>query len=124
MNNKLLKTGERVVLDEFKSLEEYLAYLRHLKAYQFTREFLPHNNRILEIGSGEGYGTSLLAQTAKNRRLSLPLKNTAQKNAPLSYSTETGFRLKTTVLLGVGNIYYDNKLSVLSIGFYLNQKTT
>ncbi len=87
MNKKLLKTGERVVPDEFKSLEEYLSYLRHLKAYQFSQEFLPHNNIILEIGSGEGYGTNLLSETAE-KIIGLDKDSPAIEHANQKYGSE------------------------------------
>jgi SAM-dependent methyltransferase len=45
------KTGTR---------DEYLLYLRHLFTYEFAAKALPRDSIVLEIGCGEGYGSSLL----------------------------------------------------------------
>ncbi len=56
------KTDERILPEDFRSKEDYLLYLRHLFAYEFARHKASENSLVLEIGSGEGYGTSLLSR--------------------------------------------------------------
>lgn len=54
-------TGERVVPEDVRTLEEHLGYLRHLFAYKEVSSRLNEDDRVLEIGGGEGYGTRMLA---------------------------------------------------------------
>ena len=56
------KTGGRVIPENFKSREEYLIYLRHLFAYELSKDIIAKNSFVLEVGCGEGYGTNLLSQ--------------------------------------------------------------
>lgn len=65
MKNSLEKTGERVVPDEFVSREEYLMYLRHVFAYTFAVENIDIGDHVLEVGSGEGYGTDIISAKAR-----------------------------------------------------------
>jgi SAM-dependent methyltransferase len=59
------KTTERIDPEQwFASREEYLLYLRHEFAYEFARTLIPPGSHVLEVGSGEGYGTAKLAGTA------------------------------------------------------------
>ncbi len=59
------KTGERVIPENFKSREEYLIYLRHKFVYKLVeKKYIPFG-RVLEVGSGEGYGASILAKSEK-----------------------------------------------------------
>lgn len=57
----LQKSGERVFPDQFENLDEYLVFLRHLFAYEYAVKFLDSNEKVLELGCGEGYGTHLLS---------------------------------------------------------------
>ncbi len=59
------KTGERVIPEEFTSTEEYLMYLRHVFAYNYAKSKISSTDSVLEVGSGEGYGTSILSKKAK-----------------------------------------------------------
>lgn len=59
---ELEKTVERIVPKNFKSREEYLLYLRHVFVYEVLESFLAPNDRVLEIGFGEGYGTNMISQ--------------------------------------------------------------
>ncbi len=65
MVTPILKTGERVIPEDFQSKEEYLVYLRHLFAYEFAKEQIPQGSTILEVGCGEGYGANLLSPKVK-----------------------------------------------------------
>jgi len=62
MPQDIKDTGERIIADNLKSKEDYLLYLRHLFAYEYAREIIPKASVILEVGCGEGYGTSLLSK--------------------------------------------------------------
>lgn len=57
---EILNTGERILLE--KETPQMIA--RHFCAYKFAREHVL-NNAVLDIGCGEGYGSSFLAETAK-----------------------------------------------------------
>jgi SAM-dependent methyltransferase len=65
-NRDLNMTGERVVPEDIKTLEEYLGLLRHLFAYEHVREKVASTDRVLEVGFGEGYGTSMLSGACKD----------------------------------------------------------
>jgi SAM-dependent methyltransferase len=64
-----LKTSERITPGNFQSKEEYLMYLRHLFAYEFAENELPGNCLVLEVGSGEGYGTYKLSGSSKVKEI-------------------------------------------------------
>ena len=53
-------TGERYLTEIHGSIE-----LEHLHRYLFARQF-SLGKRVLDIASGEGYGSALLAQSAAN----------------------------------------------------------
>ncbi len=66
MAKQLRKTGERVVPAQWTSQQEYITYLRHLFAYAFAMQtLLTHDSTVLDVGCGEGYGTSLLSEHVK-----------------------------------------------------------
>ncbi len=54
-------TGERVVPDDCRTRDEYLMYLRHVAAYEAAAQRLAGSGRVLDVGSGEGYGGELLS---------------------------------------------------------------
>jgi ubiquinone/menaquinone biosynthesis C-methylase UbiE len=83
----LEKTSERVVPDYYKSVAEYLIYLRHLFAYQFGVREIPENSYVLEIGCGEGYGTSLLSKHV-DKIVALDVDENTVKHAMLKYKTD------------------------------------
>lgn len=58
-------TGERIIPRNYKKLEDYLLYLRHIVPYEYVLERINSNTKILEIGFGEGYGAHLLSKRAK-----------------------------------------------------------
>lgn len=66
MTKRLDKTGERLIPEGFKSKEEYLMYLRHIFAYNYAIGQISKNDLVLEVGSGEGYGTNILSKKAKS----------------------------------------------------------
>lgn len=61
----LKMTGERVVPHDMRTVEEYIQYLRHHFVYEYTKGELHSDDRVLEIGFGEGYGTKMLAETCR-----------------------------------------------------------
>jgi ubiquinone/menaquinone biosynthesis C-methylase UbiE len=61
----LEKSGERVFPDQFENLDEYLVFLRHLFAYEHVVHSIERHDSLLELGCGEGYGTSLLSGYCK-----------------------------------------------------------
>ncbi|MBN1165159.1 MAG: class I SAM-dependent methyltransferase [Candidatus Krumholzibacteriota bacterium] len=61
MSGSIPKTGERLIPEKCGTEIEYLLYLRHLFAYRFVREQVRPDTRVLEVGCGEGYGTSYLS---------------------------------------------------------------
>ncbi|GAA0322782.1 hypothetical protein GCM10008967_11630 [Bacillus carboniphilus] len=59
----LQDTGERVIPDEMKPSNGLL--LEHLARYHFCIPYL--HGRVLDIASGSGYGTQMIAKAAKKR---------------------------------------------------------
>lgn len=55
--NNLEKTGERIIPKKYTNEEDYLIYLRHLFSYIYAKRIVSNNFKILEVGSGEGYGS-------------------------------------------------------------------
>ena len=53
-----------VVTGSFKSLEEYCLYLLHKKAYE-TAAGLAQDLKVLDLGCNNGWGTSILATSAR-----------------------------------------------------------
>jgi len=58
--------GERIIPGNFNSKEEYFLYIRHFFAYEFINKKVSKDNSVLEIGCGEGYGTSLVSTKVRN----------------------------------------------------------
>ncbi|HUP50025.1 MAG TPA: class I SAM-dependent methyltransferase [Thermoanaerobaculia bacterium] len=59
------KTGERLVPELYSSEPDYILYLRHLFAYRFATSLIRRSDAVLDLGSGTGYGTRLLAEHAR-----------------------------------------------------------
>jgi 2-polyprenyl-3-methyl-5-hydroxy-6-metoxy-1,4-benzoquinol methylase len=55
--------GERIIPDKIKTVEEYVIFLKHMFAYDWSKNKLEVGMNVLEVGSGEGYGTSILSST-------------------------------------------------------------
>jgi ubiquinone/menaquinone biosynthesis C-methylase UbiE len=66
MTQILKKTGERIVPEKIRTKEEYLQVLRHIYPYIYVKGEIPGDSAVLEVGFGEGYGTSLLSQTCRH----------------------------------------------------------
>ena len=61
---KLEPTGERMILEHYKSSpEDYVIYLIHMASYRFAEQFT-RGKRVLDFGCGSGYGSAQIAQTA------------------------------------------------------------
>lgn len=64
-NKKIKKTGERMIPNNFQSNEELITYLRHLVVYKYAKKKIKKNHLVVEVGSGEGYGTNLISSCCK-----------------------------------------------------------
>lgn len=60
------RDGERLIAENIKSKGEYLAFLKHLFAYDFLQKFGSPDKLALEIGFGSGYGASHSSKFFKN----------------------------------------------------------
>ena len=61
---KLEPTGERMILEHYKSSpEDYVIYLMHVATYDFAEQFT-RGKRVLDYGCGSGYGSARIAQSA------------------------------------------------------------
>lgn len=61
---KLEPTGERMIMEHYKSSpEDYVIYLMHIATYRFAEQFT-RGRRVLDYGCGSGYGSAQIAQTA------------------------------------------------------------
>lgn len=54
--------GERIYPGSIDTTSDYILYLKHLFAYEHAKSVLTNSMRVLEVGCGEGYGTSVLSQ--------------------------------------------------------------
>lgn len=81
------KTGERIIPEKIESTEEYLIYLKQLFVYEFVKNLLPKDGYILELGCGEGYGTSLLSKYVK-RIVGLDVDKKTISNALNKYGSK------------------------------------
>lgn len=59
--HQLEKSTERIMPEGHGSAEQYIMYLRHVFTYELAKESLCRTDEVVEIGSGEGYGTNLLS---------------------------------------------------------------
>jgi ubiquinone/menaquinone biosynthesis C-methylase UbiE len=87
MAELLSKTTERLIPENFGSKEEYLLYLRHLYAYKTAAEKILKNSFVLEVGSGEGYGTRMLSENFLNIT-GLDVDKNAIEHAQKKYGSE------------------------------------
>ena len=61
---KLEPTGERMIVEHYKSsIEDYVIYLMHIATYRFAEPYV-QNKRILDYGCGSGYGSARMAGIA------------------------------------------------------------
>lgn len=87
MTKLILKTGERILPEKFKSKAKYLLYLRHLFGYKFAKENISKDSFILEVGCGEGYGTKLLSENV-TKIIGLDVNKNIITHASNKYSSE------------------------------------
>jgi SAM-dependent methyltransferase len=59
--NPQLKPGERLIPEDTQTPIHQIQVLRHLFVYEHVKERLKPTDIVLDLGFGEGYGTSLLA---------------------------------------------------------------
>ncbi len=103
--------GERIIPEKFESKEEYLIYLRHLFAYEFAKDKFSDNSYVLEVGCGEGYGTSLLSQNGVNI-IGLDVdKNTIEHGSNKYGSENCIFRVYDGVNIPYENDTFDTVIS-------------
>lgn len=63
---KLEPTGERMIVEHYKSsIEDYVIYLMHVATYRFAEPFA-RNKRVLDYGCGSGYGAAQMAKVASS----------------------------------------------------------
>lgn len=61
---KLEPTGERMILEHYKSSpEDYVIYLLHIATYAFAEQYT-RGKRVLDYGCGSGYGSARIAGNA------------------------------------------------------------
>lgn len=61
---KLEPTGERMIVEHYRSSpEDYLIYLLHIATYDFAEQYTS-GKRVLDYGCGSGYGSSRIAKSA------------------------------------------------------------
>jgi SAM-dependent methyltransferase len=61
---KLEPTGERMIVEHYKSsIEDYVIYLMHIATYRFAEPFAK-SKRVLDYGCGSGYGSAKMAEIA------------------------------------------------------------
>jgi SAM-dependent methyltransferase len=80
----LRPTGERVIPAEQR---EELVYAEHLARYRFAAQFAP-GRRVLDAGSGEGYGTALLNDAGAASVIGLDVDDESVRHARKQYGIE------------------------------------
>lgn len=87
MTESISKTNERIILQGFRTKEEYILYLLHLFAYDFAKKQISNESLVLEVGCGEGYGASLLSQNVA-KIFSLDIDKNTLAHASKKYGSE------------------------------------
>lgn len=107
-----IDNGERILPHKISSDYEYLWFLRHLFAYQYTlNNLLKKTDRVLEIGFGDGYGANLLAQGAA-QLIAIDNNEKTVSHAKNKYKRENlEFLLNKTILLPFPDAYFDKVVS-------------
>lgn len=61
---ELEPTGERMIMEHYKSSpEDFVIYLLHIATYRFAEQFT-RGKRVLDYGCGSGYGSAQIAASA------------------------------------------------------------
>jgi len=81
------KSGERILPEKYESVEDYLIYLHHIFTYEFAENKIPKKSFVLEVGCGEGYGTSMLSKKAK-KIIGIDVDKKIIEHASKKYGTE------------------------------------
>ncbi len=58
-------SGERIIPEEIKSQAEYFIYLKEVFVYDWCGKFISKDSLCLDLGCGDGYGTKMLALSAR-----------------------------------------------------------
>ncbi|OGY94507.1 MAG: hypothetical protein A2406_04345 [Candidatus Komeilibacteria bacterium RIFOXYC1_FULL_37_11] len=53
-----------MIPESFKSIDEYIMYIRHVFAYNFCSQRIPPKAAVLDVGCGEGYGTHIISSVS------------------------------------------------------------
>ncbi len=88
MEDNLEWTGERLVTD----VEGVLGVAEHIHRYALACEFVK-GKRVLDIASGEGYGSNLLSKNAEHVT-GVDISDEAVKHANLKYASESKLTYK------------------------------
>lgn len=83
----MAKTAERIAPERFDTREEYLLYLRHAYAYEYAKSRIKSTDEVIEVGSGEGYGTNLLSGAAA-RVVGLDIDKATVEHASKKYASD------------------------------------
>jgi len=110
MNYYLNQNGLRISPSEINSIEGYLLYLRHLFAYEYATKIFSDKEEILEIGCGEGYGTSLISKGVKTI-VSLDVDLKTLKDAREKYGDNCNFVLYDGANLPIKSDKFDGVVS-------------
>ncbi|NMX21367.1 hypothetical protein C5S30_02795 [ANME-1 cluster archaeon GoMg4] len=86
MTEDIGDTGARIIPEKTESKEDYLLYLKHLFAYEFASKTLSKDSIVLEVGCGEGYGTSFLSKSVK-KIIGLDVDEQIVKHAQKKYGS-------------------------------------
>lgn len=93
MTSLITNTGERIIPRAFQSRADYLLYVRHVFAYEFARQQIAPSSVVLDLGCGEGYGTSLLSRHVRNI-IGLDVDDDTVTHAALHYgSSDCAFQV-------------------------------
>lgn len=63
---KIVKSIERIAPENAINLQERVMFLRHFFSYNYVASKLNSNCEVLDLGSGEGYGTYFLSKSVRN----------------------------------------------------------
>ncbi len=80
-------TGERVIEDDYKTTaSRYLIYLFHIATYRFCFPYIKQK-KVLEFGSGSGYGTHLISPECQ-QIIGIDISEDAIEYAKTRYTSE------------------------------------